>query len=91
MMEAARFIDMLGCQPGWTVEQADAEQAYVQSYLRGTETWVEIPEEAWPDEWYEKGFKDFKDLDWENEVDRFHLNNDDLQQDLISTAKAQFA
>ena len=41
--------------------------------------------------WYEKGFKDFKDLDWENEVDRFHLNNDDLQQDLISTAKAQFA
>ena len=37
------------------------------------------------------GCEDFKVLDLENEVDRFHLNNDDLQQDLISTAKAQFA
>ena len=48
MMEAARMIDMLGCNDGWTVEQADAEQAYVQSTLKGTETWVEIPQEAWP-------------------------------------------
>ena len=48
MMEAARMMDMMGCQDDWTVEQADAEQAYVQSTLKGTETWVEIPYEAWP-------------------------------------------
>ena len=33
-MEAARFIDMLGCTEGWDVEQADAEQAYVQVICR---------------------------------------------------------
>ena len=37
MMEAARMIDMMGCREGWTVEQADAEQAYVQSLLTGTD------------------------------------------------------
>ena len=29
MMEAASSCDMLGCQPGWTVEQVDSELAYV--------------------------------------------------------------
>ncbi len=57
MMEAARFIDMLGCQTDWAVEQVDAEQAYVQSELKGTETWVEIPVEAWRPEWHAKGMK----------------------------------
>ena len=48
MMEAARRMDILGCQQGWSVEQADAEQAYAQSTLKGTETCVEIPKETWP-------------------------------------------
>ena len=56
-MEAARMMDMLGCQDKWSVEQADAEQAYVQSELGGTETWVEIPYEGWPRAWRTKGYK----------------------------------
>lgn len=35
--------------------QADAMQAYVQATLGGTETWVEIPEEGWPQEWKDNG------------------------------------
>ena len=31
--------------------QADAEQAYIQAELRGTETWVELPKEEWPKSW----------------------------------------
>ena len=41
--------------------------------------------------WYKKGLNEFKDLDWDNEVDRFHLNNEELQKELTATAKAQFA
>ena len=41
--------------------------------------------------WYKKGLNDFKDLDWDNEVDRFHLNNEELKENLIATAKAKFA
>ena len=41
--------------------------------------------------WYKKGLNEFKDLDWDNEVDRFHLNNEELQKNLTATAKAQFA
>ena len=41
--------------------------------------------------WYKKGLNEFKDLDWDNEVDRFHLNNEELQKKLTATAKAQFA
>ena len=32
--------------------QADAEQAYVQANLTGPATWICIPEEGWPDEWF---------------------------------------
>ena len=34
------------------VEQADAEMACIQALLEGPETWVMLPEEAWPKEWY---------------------------------------
>lgn len=40
--------------------------------------------------WYKKGLLDFKDLDWDNEIDRFHLNNENLQANLLSVAKKQF-
>ncbi len=30
-------------------------QAYVQAKLGGTETWVEIPEEGWPEDWITNG------------------------------------
>jgi hypothetical protein len=51
-MEASRNIDCYGCFPGHGIQQADAEQAYIQAELKGTETWVSIPEEAWPDSWW---------------------------------------
>ena len=46
-MEAGKTIDAYGCFPGHSCEQADAEQAYIQADLTGTETWVWLPEEAW--------------------------------------------
>ena len=55
-LEAGRAADCLGCAPGCTISIADAEQAYVQAELRGTETWVALPEEAWPEEWHKQKF-----------------------------------
>ena len=37
--------------PGHDIEQADAAQAYIQAPLKGTETWVQLPHEHWPEEW----------------------------------------
>ena len=51
-VEASKNIDCYGCFPGHSIQQADAEQAYVQAKHTGTETWVAIPEEAWPSDWY---------------------------------------
>ena len=48
-MEAGKYVDCHGCLPGHDIEQADAEQAYVQADLEGTETWVWLPPEAWPE------------------------------------------
>ena len=39
-MEAGKAMDAYGCMAGHFVEQADAEQAYVQAYLDGEETWI---------------------------------------------------
>ena len=45
-MEASKATDAYGCFAGHDIEQADATQAYVQAYLEGKETWVELPQEA---------------------------------------------
>ena len=50
--EASRAADFVGCKPGNDIQQADAEQAYVQAILKGTETWVQPPSEFWPPEWF---------------------------------------
>lgn len=50
-MEAARTCVLRGMQKGYKVDQADAQQAYIQAALGGTETWVNLPEEGWPEEW----------------------------------------
>ena len=55
-MEAAKIADFYGCGPGNCVETADAEQAYVQAEMKGTLTWVALPEEQWPAWWRKKGF-----------------------------------
>ena len=37
--------------------------------------------------WFAKGLQKFSNFDVNMEVDRFHLNNNNLQSELISTAK----
>ena len=56
-MEAGKACDALGLAPGCAVEQADAEQAYVQARLGGdAQTWVRLPRERQPASW--SRFKD---------------------------------
>ena len=31
---------------------ADAEQAYVQALMSGTETWIRLPKHQWPEHWH---------------------------------------
>ena len=40
------------------------------------------------DGWFKKGKVKYKDLDWEMEIDRFHLNNDRLNTELLETVQA---
>ena len=53
-LEASKALDAYGALPGNSETQAAAEQAYVQAELTGTETWVMLPEVAWPASWKEK-------------------------------------
>ena len=48
--EASRWADFYGCLPGHNVKLADAIQAYIQARLTGPPCWVELPEDAWPDD-----------------------------------------
>ena len=50
-MAASKMADAYGCLPGHDQEIADATQAYTQAELKGTETWVELPEHQWPEAW----------------------------------------
>ena len=45
-MEASKMADAYSCLPGNALEQADADQAYVQALLEGEDTWVQLPEEC---------------------------------------------
>ena len=50
-LEAAKACDCYGLLPGHTTQQADAVQAYTQSTLRGTPTWIRLPRDRWPASW----------------------------------------
>ena len=50
-MEASRIADCYGCFPGHACEQSDAEQAYIQASLKGTPTWVSLPQDQRPKSW----------------------------------------
>ena len=50
-MEGSRAADLYGCVPDHDIMQADAPQAYCQTELLGTETWVCLPPEARPASW----------------------------------------
>ena len=57
-MQAGKAVDAYGLLHGHSVQQADAEQAYIQSVLGGTPTWVRLPRERWPASWVKQGFRD---------------------------------
>ena len=51
-MEASKAIDAFGCFPGNLIQQADAEQAYVQAELKGPPLWISLPKYQWPKNWH---------------------------------------
>ena len=55
-MEAGKMVDAYGRIPGNDLQQADAEQAYIQADLEGEETWVHLPPEAFRDTEHESKF-----------------------------------
>ena len=58
-MEAGKAVDAYGLLPGHAVQQADAQQAYIQCELGGdTITWVRLPVEFWPQSWHDAGYID---------------------------------
>ena len=57
-MEASKCADAYGILPGHSTETSDAEQAYIQSLLGGTETWARLPKERWPQKWIGAGMID---------------------------------
>ena len=50
-MGASRAADCYGCMPGHCIQQADADQAYVQADLKGTPCWICLPPEQRPAAW----------------------------------------
>ena len=52
-LEAAKLCDLISCLPGHAGEMADATQAYTQSYLKGPKTWVSLPKDQWPKQWFD--------------------------------------
>eukprot|EP00959_Pyramimonas_sp_CCMP1952_P285974 5979712-Pyramimonas_sp.AAC.1 len=50
-MQASKAADAYGLFEGRSIEQADARQAYTQSTLGGTLTWVFLPRDEWPKAW----------------------------------------
>ena len=50
-LEAAKPVDAYGCMKGNEAQQCDAQQAYVQSELGGTETWISLPKILRPEWW----------------------------------------
>ena len=64
-LTSARCNLAYGCLPGHTISQADAIQAYIQSYLKGSdtkgkpiETWITLPPELQPSSWKSLPFRD---------------------------------
>ena len=58
-VEASRAADAYGLLPGHSIQVADADQAYTQSYLEGpNKTFVGLPRERWPQSWHDRGFRD---------------------------------
>jgi hypothetical protein len=50
-LTASKISDFYGLAKGHTIEQADAEQAYINARLNATETWVRLPPNRVPSRW----------------------------------------
>ena len=53
-MAASKFADFHGSLPGNKQETADVTSAYLQAFLKGHRTMVELPKNRWPKEWIGK-------------------------------------
>lgn len=53
-MQAGKSVYCYACFPGHVCQQSGAEHAYVQAALKGTDTWIALPREAWPAHWFDK-------------------------------------
>lgn len=54
-MRAGKVVDAYACVFAHGCQQSDVEQAYVQAWLKGLETWLALPRDAWPPEWFYEG------------------------------------
>ena len=53
-MSTSKFLDFIGMTRGNSVQQGDAQQAYMQTLLLGDETWIFLPPHMWPKAWQGK-------------------------------------
>jgi hypothetical protein len=51
-LESSKIVDAFGLIEGNDEEVSDAPQAYTQEKLRGTEAWVVLPKQYWPDHFH---------------------------------------
>lgn len=54
LMSESIMFNIIGCQSEWVVQQSDAQQAYAQSELKGTEAWFFLPCGQWNQERHAK-------------------------------------
>ena len=60
----------------------------VKTWLTYTEIYKSNNANPESEKWYEKGYNDFKDLNWKEEINAFHLNNKELKNNLISLSSS---
>ncbi len=49
-LDASRISRIYSCFPDNSIEGRDVEQAYISAEMRGTPTWIVLPEELWTPE-----------------------------------------
>ena len=59
----------------------------LRTWLLNTDLFEKNSIDFGEESWFQKGRRNFSDSDWDMEVDRFHLNDDELKSNLISLAK----
>jgi len=58
-----------------------------RTWLLNVDLHVKHSKEYESSTWYNKGLKEFSNLDWKLEADRYHLNDEALTQSLVALAK----